>query len=121
MGYSKELFERADEDRLDAGGSEQQNSMRSVQNLEAVINEGLRAALLEETPDQSLKVLLEHLGKALREAMTTPMSGWPKAWSRRRRVFKMFRLRCVRSGMGISESVNISSLKIWKKSERMTP
>jgi signal transduction histidine kinase/ActR/RegA family two-component response regulator len=39
--------------------------MRSVQNLEAVINAGLRAALLEETPDQSLKVLLEHLGKAL--------------------------------------------------------
>ncbi len=70
MGYSKELFERADEDRLDAGGSEQQNSMRSVQNLEAVINEGLRAALLEETPDQSLKVLLEHLGKALRGERT---------------------------------------------------
>ena len=44
----------------------QQSDMRSVQNLEAVINAGLRAALLEETPDQSLKVLLEHLGKALR-------------------------------------------------------
>ena len=43
----------------------QQSDMRSVQNLEAVINAGLRAALLEETPDQSLKVLLEHLGKAL--------------------------------------------------------
>lgn len=39
--------------------------MQSVQNLEAIINEGLRAALLEETPDQSLGVLLEHLGKAL--------------------------------------------------------
>ena len=45
--------------------NEQQSGMRSVQNLEAVINEGLRVALLEETPDQSLKVLLEHLGKAL--------------------------------------------------------
>ena len=43
----------------------QQSDMRSVQNLEAVINAGLRAALLEETPDHSLKVLLEHLGKAL--------------------------------------------------------
>lgn len=39
--------------------------MQSVQNLEAIINEGLRAALLEETPDRSLEVLLEHLGKAL--------------------------------------------------------
>ena len=44
---------------------EQHSGMQSVQNLEAVINEGLRAALLEETPDQSLVVLLEHLGKAL--------------------------------------------------------
>ena len=41
------------------------SGMRSVQNLELVINEGLRVALLEDTPDQSLEVLLEHLGKAL--------------------------------------------------------
>ncbi len=39
--------------------------VQSVQNLEAVINEGLRAALLEDTPDASLQVLLEQLGKAL--------------------------------------------------------
>ena len=44
---------------------EQHSGMRSVQNLEAIINEGLRVALLEETPDESLEVLLEHLGKAL--------------------------------------------------------
>ncbi len=44
---------------------EQHSGMQSVQNLEAIINEGLRVALLEETPDQSLVVLLEHLGKAL--------------------------------------------------------
>ncbi len=49
----------------DAGSHEQRSEMRSVQNLEAIINEGLRTALLEETPDQSLEVLLEHLGKAL--------------------------------------------------------
>ena len=45
--------------------SEQHSGMQNVQNMEAVINEGLRAALLEETPDQSLEVLLEYLGKAL--------------------------------------------------------
>ncbi len=59
MDYSGELLERA----LEA--HEQHSGMRSVQNLEAVINEGLRVALLEETPDQSLQVLLEHLGNAL--------------------------------------------------------
>ena len=48
-----------------AEAQEHHSGMRSVQNLEAVINEGLRVALLEETPDQSLVVLLEHLGKAL--------------------------------------------------------
>lgn len=46
--------------------NERQRSMvQSVQNLEAIINEGLRVALLEETPDQSLQVFLGYLGKAL--------------------------------------------------------
>ncbi len=43
----------------------QQSGMQSVQNLETVINEGLRVAMLAETPDQSLDVLLKHLGMAL--------------------------------------------------------
>ena len=43
----------------------QQSGIQSVQNLETIINEGLRVALLEEAPDQSLEVLIEHLGKAL--------------------------------------------------------
>ena len=43
----------------------QKSGMESVQNLETIINEGLRAALLAETPDQSLDVLLKHLGMAL--------------------------------------------------------
>ena len=34
-------------------------------NPETIINEVLRVALQEETPDQSLEVLLERLGKAL--------------------------------------------------------
>ena len=44
---------------------EQHSGIQSVQNLEAIINEGLRVALLEDTPDQSLQVLLKHLGRAL--------------------------------------------------------
>ena len=63
MGY-RDYFQSGE--AAPAGrGREQHSSMRSVQNLESVINEGLRVALLEETPDQSLEVLLEHLGKAL--------------------------------------------------------
>ena len=51
---------------LDISIQEQHKSMvQDVQNLEAVINEGLRVALLEDTPDQSLDVLLGYLGKAL--------------------------------------------------------
>ena len=65
MGYSKEHFELAGEGAPVTAAREQHGSVQSVQNLEAVINEGLRVALLEETPDQSLEVLLEHLGKAL--------------------------------------------------------
>ena len=65
MGYSREPFKQAGEGAPDVTGHEQQGYIKSVQDLEAVINEGLRAALLKETPDQSLNVLLEHLGKAL--------------------------------------------------------
>ena len=70
MGYSGELFEQAGDNTPAMGDREQYSSIQSVQNLEAVINEGLRVALLEETPDQSLEVLLEHLGKALRGERT---------------------------------------------------
>ena len=65
MEYSESLFGQTGEGALAAGAHERHSGIQSVQNLEAVINEGLRVALLEETPDQSLEVLLEHLGKAL--------------------------------------------------------
>ena len=62
---SEGLLEQAGEGTAIRHIPGQHSGMQSVQNLEAVINEGLRAALLEETPDDSLEVLLEHLGKAL--------------------------------------------------------
>ena len=63
MGYARECFQRPGE----GGGQvhEPYSGVQSVQDLEAVINEGIRVALLEETPDRSLQVLLKHLGKAL--------------------------------------------------------
>ncbi len=65
MEHSEELWEQVGHGTPGVQVPEQHCDMRSVQNLEAIINEGLRVALLEETPDQSLEVLLEHLGKAL--------------------------------------------------------
>ena len=65
MDYSGGLFIQTGGGAPAAEARESHSGMRSVQNLEAVINEGLRVALLEKTPDQSLDVLLEHLGKAL--------------------------------------------------------
>lgn len=46
MEYSGSLFEQAGEDISAAGAYERHSGMQSVQNLEAVINEGLRVALL---------------------------------------------------------------------------
>ena len=60
MEYSEGLFGKVGEGGPAAGIHERHSGIQSVQNLEAVINEGLRVALLEETPDQSLEVLLEH-------------------------------------------------------------
>jgi signal transduction histidine kinase/CheY-like chemotaxis protein len=65
MGYSKKVFEQTGEGVPSTGNQMPQNGIQNVQNLEAIINEGLRVALQEETPDQSLKVLLAYLGKAL--------------------------------------------------------
>ncbi len=65
MDYAREFFEQAGEGDPAEKSRELHRDIQSVQNLEAIINEGLRVALLEETPDQSLEVLLEHLGKAL--------------------------------------------------------
>lgn len=70
MNHSEGLWKRIGEGIPDVEAHEQHSDMRSVQNLEATINEGLRVALLEETPDQSLQVLLEHLGKALNGGRT---------------------------------------------------
>lgn len=47
---------------VDVGKQEQRDSMM---NLEARINEGLRVALQQNTPSQTLEVLLEYMGKAL--------------------------------------------------------
>lgn len=65
MDDSRENFKRTRECASAVGRQEQHTDMQSVQNLETIINEGLRVALLEETPDQSLAVLLGYLGKAL--------------------------------------------------------
>ena len=86
MKYSGGLFERTGEGAMDIVKDEQNRDMQSVQHLEAVINEGLRIALMEETPDQSLEVLLAYLGKVMQEpislsgmkpaVMIIPMNGW---------------------------------------------
>ncbi len=65
MDHLRELFEQTPKDGSVVEVREQYSGIQSVQDLESVINEGLRAALLEKTPDRSLQVLLKHLGKAL--------------------------------------------------------
>lgn len=70
MKYSGGLFERTGEGAMDIVNDEQNRDMQSVQHLEAVINEGLRIALMEETPDQSLEVLLAYLGKVMQGERT---------------------------------------------------
>ena len=70
MEYARGTMERCEDGALAGKAPEQRSGIQSVQNLEAVINEGLRVALLEETPDDSLEVLLEHLGRALKGERT---------------------------------------------------
>lgn len=56
---------------LDAETSDWRSSMFfSYQNLEKLVNEGLRVALQAETPDQTIEIILEHIGKALNAERT---------------------------------------------------
>lgn len=51
---------------LDATTEEVKNGMiREYQNLEEIVNEGLRLALRAPMPDDSINVLLEYIGKEL--------------------------------------------------------
>lgn len=51
-------------------GEHESSSIQNVQNLEKIINEGLRTALKADTPDKSIEIFLEHLGKALNAQRT---------------------------------------------------
>lgn len=56
---------------MDVSAQERQNNMiQSYQNLELLANEGLRIALQAPTPDKSIDVILEYLGKALKGERT---------------------------------------------------
>ncbi len=56
---------------LDADAPEWRNNMlHSYQNLEKLVNEGLRVALQAATPDSTIEVILEYLGKALNAERT---------------------------------------------------
>lgn len=56
---------------LDVTSQERRGSMlQNFQNLEAMINEGLRVALQGKTPTETLEVMLEYLGKALKGERT---------------------------------------------------
>ena len=133
MSYYGESFERNSEGAPDIDGREQHSGMQNVQNLEKIINEGLRVALLEETPDQSLEVLLKQLGKALNGERTyiferNEHGGDDNTYEwvapglqRKRRIFRMSLRKCARSGIGISESAGILLLRIWKRPGRKIP
>lgn len=56
---------------LDISNAEQQGSLlQNYENMEAFVNEGLRIALHAPTPDQSIDIILEYLGKALKGERT---------------------------------------------------
>lgn len=56
---------------VDVSAQERQGKeLRGYQNMETIANEGLRIALQAPTPDKSIEVILEYLGKALQGERT---------------------------------------------------
>lgn len=66
----------------------QRDTIHHFEDMETIVNEGIRIALQAKTPDKSIDVILEYLGKALHgertyilkrdrmAVMTIPMNGW---------------------------------------------
>lgn len=95
-------------------------------DFEKIVNTALRTALYATTPDESINIVLEYIGKALQgdrpiflrkingAATTIRTNGLPMAWRRKKRICRMCRRMSARAGIGIFRRVSILLLRIWR-------
>ena len=107
----------------------QDGVIQKYQNMEFMINEGLRIALQAATPEQSIEVILEYLGNSLNgertyifernERMIIPTSGLRKAFRGKKKICRIFLRKSVHTGTGCFRRESLLSLRILRKSGRV--
>ena len=103
----------------------QDGVIQKYQNMEFMINEGLRIALQTATPEQSIEVILEYLGNSLNGERTYIFernergrddSGLRKAFRGKKKICRIFLRKSVRTGIGCFRRESLLSLRILRKS-----
>lgn len=106
----------------------QDGVIQKYQNMEFMINEGLRIALQTATPEQSIEVILEYLGNSLNGERTYIFERNERGrddntyeWvaegiSREKKICRIFLRKSVRIGIGCFRRESLLSLRILRKS-----
>ena len=89
----------------------QDKALQKYNSMEALLNEGLRIALMAATPDESIHAILEYLGKSLNGERTYIFEK-----NRRRIICRTFHRRSAQTGITDFRKKSISYFRIWKKS-----
>ena len=90
----------------------ERKKFQDYQNIETLVNEGLRIAMSHVLADDSLDVILSSLGKILNadrvEVTTTiPTSGHERVYLKKRKIFRMCPQRFVPTGIRIFLKVRL--------------
>ena len=111
----------------------QDKAIQKYRDMETQINQGLRIALSADTPDETIQIILEHLGKSLNgertyifEKIKTAvtiilMNGLQRESHRKLIICRIFRQRFAHIGIAASMQGNISRFPIWRKRRKPTP
>lgn len=109
----------------------QDGVIQKYQNMEFMINEGLRIALQAATPEQSIEVILEYLGNSLNGERTYIFERNERGrddntyeWvaegiSREKKICRIFLRKSVHTGTGCFRRESLLSLRILRKSGRV--
>ena len=111
----------------------QDKAIQKYRDMETQINQGLRIALSADTPDETIQIILEHLGKSLNGERTyilkkiktvvtiILMNGLQRGSHRKSIICRIFRQRFAHIGIAASMQGNISRFPIWRKRRKPTP
>lgn len=105
----------------------QDKMIQKYRDMESFVNEALKDALSVESPDETIRIILEYLGKVLNgertyilrrtemAGMIIHMNGRRRECHRRSTISRIFRRRSVRTGITFLRRENMSRYRILRR------